>query len=136
MSYALPKEVKALDMSRAFVIWTGMKARCSCTSNTAYPGYGGSFDSFIKDMGVPEKHESLDRINTFGNYTPSNCRWATDLEQGRNRRDSLKLTYKGKCKTLREWSLETGIKYHTLRWRVLKGWSPEKTLSNIDMRKS
>ena len=139
MSYALPKQLRASDISRAYIIWTGMVARCYVRSNTSYRGYGGrgirvckrwrdSFDAFIQDMDVPEKHESIDRINTIGHYKPSNCRWATALEQGRNRRDSLKLAYRGEIKTLKEWSEETGIKYHTLRWRQLRGWPSHKIL--------
>ncbi len=140
MSYVLPDCVKASDMARAYIIWKGMIARCYVNSNTSFAGYGKrgitvcgrwqeSFDWFVQDMGVPEAHESIDRIDTFGNYEPDNCRWATKLEQGRNRRDSLKLSYKGETKTLRQWALETNIKYHTLRYRVIQGWPANKVLT-------
>ncbi len=146
MSYVLPKSVKASDVSRAYIIWQGMIARCCVKSNTSYPGYGErgikvcnawkkDFDAFISDMGIPERHESIDRIDTFGNYTPRNCRWATALQQGRNRRDSLKLSHKGVTKTLRQWSEETSIKYHTLRYRMRQGLTPEGILSLTDRRK-
>jgi hypothetical protein len=80
--------------------WDGMKDRCRRSSHVAYKDYGGrgikicdewkTFENFypwaIKSGFQPEL--SLDRINTNGNYEPTNCRWATAEEQQRNRRDN------------------------------------------------
>lgn len=42
----------------------------------------------MKDMGEkPSPRHSLDRIDVNGDYEPSNCRWATQLQQVLNRRD-------------------------------------------------
>ena len=35
-------------------------------------------------MGEPEGDETLDRIDVYGNYEPSNCRWAGIKTQNRN----------------------------------------------------
>jgi hypothetical protein len=37
-------------------------------------------------MGERPEGRTLDRINPYGNYHPSNCRWATYREQTLNRR--------------------------------------------------
>ena len=43
--------------------------------------------NFIEDMGKkPSPDYSIDRVNPFGDYEPSNCRWATRTEQMRNTR--------------------------------------------------
>jgi hypothetical protein len=76
-------------------IWAHMIARCY--GKQVHPRYGGrgitvcerwrySFPNFIADMGPrPTTKHSLDRINNDGNYEPGNCRWATDIEQARNK---------------------------------------------------
>lgn len=80
--------------------WSSMIARCCNSKHPAYKNYGGrgiivcdrwlaSFQVFLDDMGFRPKSTlrySLDRINNEGNYEPSNCRWATAVQQINNRR--------------------------------------------------
>ena len=80
-----------------------MLSRCYNEKNAGYPHYGGkgvtvcerwrkAFDNFLEDMGPRPLGTTLDRFpNRNGNYEPGNCRWATRLEQGRNR-DDVKLS--------------------------------------------
>jgi hypothetical protein len=82
-------------MTREYNAWRAMKNRCLLVTCTQYPLYGGrgiticqpwaeSFEAFYEDMGPCPPGRELDRINNDGNYEPSNCRWATRLQQMRN----------------------------------------------------
>ena len=83
--------------TRAYVSWAAMKTRCGNPNAIGYHCYGGrgirvcerwnrSFAAFLDDMGPRPKGKTLDRIDVNGNYGPSNCRWATNAEQQKNKR--------------------------------------------------
>ncbi len=88
--------------------WLSMIQRCTNPKRDNYKYYGAlgvkvcsrwskSFASFLSDMGKkPSQKYSIDRKNPFGNYTASNCRWATQTEQVLNIRKSIIKTAKGK----------------------------------------
>lgn len=53
-----------------------------------------NFQKWAFEHGYPE-FDFIDRIDTFGDYTPENCRFVTQKENNRNRRDTVFVTYQG-----------------------------------------
>lgn len=86
------------NQSRDMLYWTwrNMLNRCEDPYNPDYKNYGGAgvtiygpwhdFEKFKSDLGTRPFGTSLDRIDPYGNYEPSNCRWATVHEQAHNKR--------------------------------------------------
>ena len=135
--------------TREFAAWQTMVARCENENVKNYPNYGGrgikvchrwrkSFKNFISDMGRrPTSRHSLDRINNDEDYSPTNCRWATPKEQGRNRRTNNLITIDGETKTLTDWMEVYGISKGGVHYRVKrKGWTYEKALTEPSNRES
>jgi hypothetical protein len=122
-----------------YLSWQSMRARCLNPKAISYPRYGGrgitvdprwaGFEQFYADMGVRPDGTSLDRLDSNGPYSPSNCRWATAREQARNRRTNRLLTYRGVTLAACEWAERAGINRNTLYARLRKGWSVERALS-------
>lgn len=86
-----------------YTSWNHMMQRCYNPKNNMYEFYGAKgvtvcerwheFKNFIEDMGEkPSTGHTIDRIDVYGNYEPSNCRWATREQQDRNVR--VKITNK------------------------------------------
>ena len=76
--------------------WDGMLQRCNNEKKKSYIDYGGRgikvcdrwlrFENFFQDMGERPKDLILERIDNNLGYFKGNCKWATYVEQGRNRR--------------------------------------------------
>lgn len=125
--------------------WLSMIQRCTDKKHHKFPIYGGRgivispewlvFENFYKDMHSSylihlkkygAKQTTLERIDTNGNYSLENCKWATIVEQANNRRRSIRYTYKGKTLNLKQWAKILGIKYGTLYRRITVAKLPFK----------
>lgn len=83
-------------ISPTYRSWMSMRARCLNPNHQAWNLYGGrgivickrwdNFKNFLNDMGERPPGKTLDRKNPYKGYEPSNCRWATPLEQTLNQR--------------------------------------------------
>lgn len=118
--------------------WNKMKNRCLDPNDTNFPRYGGrgitvceqwlDFRGFLADMGDRPEGTSIDRIDTNGNYEPSNCRWASLLTQANNTRANHVIEHEGVRHTASEWARITGIAASTITTRIRRGWSVSEAL--------
>lgn len=127
-----------MSNTRIYKIWFGMLRRCKKPKDENYRRYGGrgivvcqrwqSFENFFKDMGHPTPGLSLERLDTNGNYEPSNCMWADKYRQANNRSNNHRIEYKGKTYTLKQASIKFGVKYSKLQLRIRRGWDVERAI--------
>jgi len=127
--------------TKTYRCWADMKTRCNNKNHRAYKSYGGrgikvceewrhSFDSFYLDMGeAPTKNHTIERIDNNGNYEPLNCKWASRQEQSQNRRSNRLLTHKNKTLNVTQWSKIIGVNKNTITYRLIRGWTVERTLT-------
>lgn len=97
-------EISKKGRKRLRSVWSGMMERCYDPMCKAYQHYGGSgitvcdewrysFAAFLMwamengyDENANRSDCTLDRIDSFGNYSPENCRWVDMREQIHNQK--------------------------------------------------
>lgn len=133
---------------RLYNIWADMKRRCSSPSHKQYRYYGGkgirvcaewaddymAFETWALSNGYNPNAErykcTIDRIDSNKDYCPENCRWVDMKVQSNNRSMCHYITYNGETHTISEWAELLGMKFGTLRDRLLRyGWSVEKAIT-------
>ena len=127
--------------SREYSCWLNMKNRCYLPSKPDYSRYGAlgitvcdswlsSFENFLADMGKCPPNYTIDRIDSSGNYEPSNCRWADIKTQANNRKNVKQITMNGKTQSVTQWCEELNLKPRTIRARIYeRGWDAIKALT-------
>lgn len=130
-----------MGRTRLHGIWGNIRYRCENPTAINTADYGGrgievceewsnSFEAF-RDWALANGYRddlTIDRIDVNGNYEPSNCRWATLKEQGRNKRNNVLITYNGETHCMAEWAEITNQPRTRLQMRHRRGWSDEEIL--------
>lgn len=122
-----------------YIAWRNMVQRCTDKRSKCFMDYGGrgiqvcerwlSFENFFADMGERPTGLTIERNDVNGGYEPSNCRWATKMEQANNTRRNRFLTAHGRTMTAAQWSRELGTSAHTILKRIARGWSVERAVA-------
>lgn len=126
--------------TKTFSVWSNLRERCNNKKGRSYIRYGGrgikvckewdKYTNFLKDMGEQPKGMLLDRIDNSLGYCKSNCRWTDTKTQMRNRDITKRVKYKGKLKTLGEWSEYLEMPYYLLYARIFNyKWSVERAFT-------
>lgn len=126
-------------------VWRNMIRRCYNPRMQNYRLYGArgirvcnmwienfeTFKSWAFKNGY-RKGLSVERKNTNGHYTPNNCKFATVVEQNRNKRNNRLVTAFGETKCITEWSEDPRctVSIPGLFARLNKGVHPEEAITN------
>lgn len=118
-----------------YLTWRGMILRCYNPKTHSYELYGGrgitvcrrwrTYINFLEDMGPRPAVNELDRIDSNGNYKPTNCRWATKKENAQNRRNNRFVLYGERRIVIAEAERLMGMKRGRIRARMRKVGYPE-----------
>lgn len=131
----LPKHKHSIaKYKREYNSWYSMKQRCTNPDKDNYFAYGGkgitvchrwldSFDNFVEDMGKRPEGTTLDRIDSSGNYEPSNCKWSTYSEQTLNTTSTYWIDDNGEEICLTHFAKKYKIPPTTLKHRIKNGLS-------------
>ena len=98
-----------------------------------------SYLNFLEDMGERPKGMTLERIDNNKGYSPDNCKWASRIEQQRNRKNTVYIEFNGEKRKLIELIEEKNnhyesvgcpkLTYNLVYSRIKAGWEPEKALT-------
>ena len=142
-------------------IYQQMKNRCYNPNNPSYKNYGGRGITICAEWNSREKIKGtrgnntkgftafkkwalnngytsglpIDRIDNSKGYSPDNCRWATAIMQGRNRRNNKLITYKNETHCISEWAEIFNIPRKCLEYRV-RTWNDLDRVFNRPVTKN
>ena len=148
-SVSVARRTHGKSKSRLYILYRGIKERCKNPKSKIYKWYGAKgigickewdedflkFEKWMLDNGydesLPRGEQTIDRIDTNGDYCPDNCRLITISKQQRNKENNVFYEFNGEKHLLSEWSEILGIDYLILKSRVGDyGWTIKEALEN------
>lgn len=121
-----------------YSVWQGMRRRCRNPNFKQWADYGGrgisicrrwdSYKAFERDMWPRSDGSSLERIDPNGDYSPQNCRWASQKEQMRNQRRTIYVVVEGIRYKAIELADLSGLKVDTIVKRAKDGLPYDKLI--------
>ena len=128
----------------------GILTRCYNKNARHYSRYGGRgirvckrwredvlnfkkdmYESYLAHIAIyGEKNTSIERIDNLKDYSKSNCKWATVIQQSRNRRSNIVVEFENEKIILKDLAKKIGMNYLTLYSRfILRKWPLEKAIN-------
>lgn len=127
---------------RLYAIWNCMKQRCGNPNIKEYKDYGArgikvceewehdysAFKKWAYEHGYDENAKrgecTIERVNNNGNYSPQNCKIATQREQLNNTRRSIKVNFGGNVYSVSELAEMYNVPKGTIYYRIEQGRPP------------
>lgn len=131
--------------------WRNIINRCYQKSHRSYVAYGGIgltvYEAWLHDFKAFydwaiangwQEGLTIERKKNNDGYNPTNCKWATQAEQNRNKCNNVFITAFGETKCLQDWveDARCSVGRTTILCRIHKwGWSTERAIQEIKDRK-
>ena len=131
------------NRGRIRYVYYDMLKRCYKETDIHYKDYGGrgitvcdewksdccNFFMWAKENGYKAGLQ-LDRKNNDKGYYPDNCHWVVPVINSYNKRNTVKITFKGETHNLKDWEDITGISRFILYDRLFKyKWDIKRALT-------
>lgn len=147
--YKNEKKIKhGMTGTPEFSIWSRLKLACTNKNHPEYKKYGGAgvtfykpwqedFRKFYEEVGArPSENHTIYRIDETKGFEPGNCIWEERKGKARNKKNLIKVVYKGKECTLREISDDCGIPSRILSSRLRSGWDVDKAIQTAYIKQT
>lgn len=130
--------------TRLYNLWCSMRQRCTegGAERTIYYDRGirvcdewQTYEPF-RDWALANGYDktakrgatTIDRIDNDKGYSPENCRFVTQTENARNKRNIILVTINGETMPLTVAAEITGHSAKLARGRIARGWNPEEAI--------
>lgn len=123
-------------------LYSNMVSRCEDPRNKRWENYGARGIYICKrwrknhrdfyDWCLSNGYQpglQLDRINNNGPYSPSNCRFVSQIANQNNTTRSRFIIWKGQRRTVAQWARLIGVNYRALEHRLNRDWPLTKVFN-------